>query len=72
MEEMGVKMLRAQPRQPTTGGRFEAFHKTIKCILDSILSEESTLTVEEGLEKACFIYKLVKVLGLFLFYFNYF
>ncbi len=57
MKELGVKLVKAQPRQPTTGGRFEAFHRTIKSILDSVVANEAGIEVLEAVEKSCYIYK---------------
>ena len=30
MNSLGVKIVRAKPYTPTTGGRYEVFHKTVK------------------------------------------
>lgn len=57
MKQMGVEMIKALPRHPQTGGRYETFHKTITSILDSVLTEEPHLDVADGLAKAYYIYK---------------
>ncbi len=58
MEEFGVRIIRSLPRSPETGGRFERLHATLKDILGMVLRERC-LPLDEALEEALSIYKLV-------------
>ena len=57
MERNNVKLIRSLPRHPTTGGRFERFHQTLKMKLAATLLEQPGTPLELAVDYALFAYK---------------
>lgn len=53
---MGIKLIRALPYSPQTGGRFEAFGKRLKSILRGVLAGKPHLKIDAAISKAVNIY----------------
>ncbi len=63
MDSLGIKIVRALPRSPETGGRFERMHATLSKNLEMILRQKDKegihLDLDEALEEALNIYKYI-------------
>ena len=54
---MGIKLVNALPRHPTTGGRFERFGQEIKLRINGVLAEHPYLDIDQGIAMAISLYK---------------
>lgn len=54
---MGIKLIRALPNSPQTGGRFEAFVGRIKMLIRGALAEHPNLHLDEAIDQALSVYK---------------
>ncbi len=61
MKSLGVKIVRALPRSPQTGGQFERLHGTLSNILHMMMRQADKdgheIGLDEALEEALSIYK---------------